>query len=359
MIETTPDDPGPPAIEIQGRPIGPGNPVFIVAELSANHRQDRDRAHRLVECAAEAGADAVKLQTYTPETMTIRSDKEPFRIGEGSLWGGKTLYELYEEAQTPWEWHSELKNQAHDLGVELFSTPFDHSAVDFLEEMGVPAYKIASFELVDHPLLRRVAETGKPVIMSTGMATLAEIDEAVGVLRDHGVDQLALMKCTSAYPAPPEEAHLRTIPHLAETFSVPVGLSDHTLAHEVPVASVALGACLIEKHLTLSREGDGPDDAFSLEPDEFARMVESVRVVEGALGSVHYGLTDRQIESRSYRRSLFVVADVQEGEEFTPRNVRSIRPSDGLAPKHLHNVIGRRAAEAIEAGTPLTWTLIR
>jgi pseudaminic acid synthase len=334
--------------------VGPGERCFLIAELSANHNQSFERAIKLVQAAKAAGADAVKVQTYTPDTITIQSDKEPFRI-KGTLWAGRTLHDLYQEAYTPWEWHEPLQQKAHELGLGFFSTPFDETAVDFLEDLGVPAYKIASFENVDLPLLRRVAATGKPVLMSTGMATLAEVDEAVRTLREAGCEQLALLKCTSAYPAPPEEANLRSIPHLRDTFGVVAGLSDHTMAEAVPVAAVALGACLIEKHLTLSRADGGPDSAFSLEPDEFHRMVEAVRTAEQALGRVSYEMTEKQGGSRCFRRSLFVVQNVRAGELFTPANVRSIRPGDGLHTRHLEEVIGRRASTDIERGEPLRW----
>lgn len=345
--------------EINGQRIGPGEPVYIVAEMSANHNQDSEQAVKILEAAKEAGADAVKLQTYTPDTLTIDCDNKYFRIGEGTIWEGRTLYDLYGEAYIPWEWQPKLKEIANDLGLDLFSTPFDPTAVDFLEEMDVPAYKVASFEIVDLPLLRRITQTGKPIIMSTGMATLAEIDEAVRtILRDAGGEQLALLKCTSAYPAPPEEMNLRTILHLAETFGVPAGLSDHTLDVAVPVAAVALGACIIEKHFTLSRDEPGPDSAFSLEPHEFKAMVEAVRTVEKALGRVEYGVTEREAASRVFRRSLFVVQDVEAGEVFTEENVRSIRPGYGLHTRHLEDVLGRRAGQDLERGTPLLWDLI-
>jgi pseudaminic acid synthase len=347
-----------PFIDIDGRRIGTDHPTYIVAEMSANHNQDLDQAIGIIEAAKEAGADAVKLQTYTPDTLTIDCDNEYFRIGKGTIWEGRNLYDLYGEAYTPWEWQPRLKEIANGLGLDLFSTPFDHTAVDFLEEMGVPAYKIASFEVVDLPLIRRVAQTGKPIIMSTGMATLAEIEEAVQAAREAGATQIALLKCTSAYPAPPEEMNLRTIPHLAEAFGVPVGLSDHTLGVAVPVAAVALGACIVEKHFTLSRDVPGPDSAFSLEPHEFKEMVDAVRVVEKALGRVHYGMTEREISSRVFRRSLFVVEDVKAGEVFSTENVRPIRPGFGLHTRYLDKVIGRRASRDIARGTPLDFDLL-
>ncbi len=346
------------ATEIGGHPIGATHPVYIAAEMSANHCQSFEHAVQIIKAAKEAGADAVKLQTYTAETMTILSDRPEFRVGGGTLWDGRTLYDLYTEGCTPWRWQPKLKEIANDLGMELFSTPFDSTAVDFLEQMGVPAYKIASFELMDLALIRKVAQTSKPVIMSTGMASLAEIDEAVRTFREAGGTQLALLKCTSAYPSPPEEMNLRTIPHLAQAFKVPVGLSDHTLGIAVPVAAVALGACIIEKHFTLSRSDTGPDSAFSLDPHEFKAMVEAIRVAEKALGGVNYELTEKEKASRVFRRSLFVVQGMKAGDPFTDRNVRSIRPGHGLPPKCFDDVAGRKAVRDIERGTPLAWNLI-
>ncbi len=347
----------PAHIKIDSRFVGPGYPTYVIAEMSANHNQDFDQAVEIIGAAKEAGADAVKLQTYTPDTMTIDCDNEYFQI-RGTLWDGRTLYDLYGQAYTPWDWQPRLKEVANELGLDLFSTPFDETAVDFLEAMNVPAYKIASFENVDLPLLRRIAQTGKPIIMSTGMATLAEIDEAVRTLREAGNSQLALLKCTSAYPAPPEEINLRTIPHLAEAFSVPVGLSDHTLGMAIPAAAVALGACIIEKHFTLSRAMPGPDSAFSLEPHEFKRMVEAVRATEKALGTVRYGVSEHEAESRTFRRSLFVVRTMQAGEIFTAENVRSIRPGYGLHTRYLKDILGKRASRRIQRGTPLTWDMV-
>jgi len=338
--------------------MGNDKTVLVVAELSANHNQSFDQAVQLIKAAKEAGADAIKLQTYTPDTMTIDCDNEYFRIGKGTIWEGKTLYELYKEAYTPWEWQPELRKIANDLGMELFSTPFDKTAVDFLEKMDVPCYKIASFELVDIPLIQYVAQTGKPIIMSTGMATLAEIDEAVTAARQAGCKELALLKCTSAYPADPAEMNLRTIPHMAEAFGVPVGLSDHTLGIAVPVAAVALGACIIEKHFTLSRSVPGPDSAFSLEPHEFKEMVEAIRTTEKALGKVSYEVTEHEKASRIFRRSLFVVKDMKAGEVFTEENIRSIRPGYGLAPKYLNDILGNSATVDIKRGTPLQWIYI-
>jgi len=342
------------SLRIAGRRIGPDEPPYVVAEMSANHRGDFQQAVEIVEAAAEAGAHAVKLQTYTPDSLTIDCDRPCFRI-EGTVWSGRTLHDLYSEAAMPWVWQPELKRIADDLGLTLFSTPFDSAAVDFLEQMQVPAYKIASFELVDLPLLRRVAATGKPILLSTGMATLGEIDEAVAAIREAGGSELALLKCSSAYPASPEQMNLRTIVHLARAFDVVVGLSDHTLEPVVPVAAVAAGACIIEKHLTLSRADGGADSRFSLEPAEFKQMVQAVRIAHAALGGVHYGPSEQETELRRLRRSLFVVENVTRGEEFTAKNVRSIRPSDGLHPRFLDRILGQKARVNVARGTPLHW----
>jgi N-acetylneuraminate synthase len=340
------------------RRIGPGNPTYIIAELSANHNQDFDQAVKIIQAAQTAGADAVKLQTYTPDTITIRSDRAEFRIGGGTLWDGRNLYELYGEAYTPWDWQPKLKQIANDLGMDLFSSPFDASAVDFLEKMDVPAYKVASFELVDIPLIQKMAATRKPLIMSTGMAEIEEIDEAVHAAQEAGTTQFALLKCTSAYPASPDGMNLRTIPELARRYNVPAGLSDHTTGIAASVAAVALGACIIEKHLTLSRSDPGPDSVFSLEPDEFKAMVDAVRVAEQALGQVKFGPDAHELNSRIFRRSLFVVQDLKRGECFDEKNVKSIRPAHGLHTRYLHEVVGKRATHDIERGTPLTWDLV-
>lgn len=345
-------------IEVDGRRVGSGEATYIVAEMSANHNQDFDQAVRILRAAMEAGADAVKLQTYTPDTMTIPGDKEYFQIGKGTIWEGRNLYDLYSEACTPWDWQPKLKAIADDLGINLFSSAFDLSAVDFLEKMGVSAHKVASFEIVDIPLIQKMARSGKPLIISTGMATLGEIEEAVEAAREAGATQIALLKCTSAYPAPPEEMNLRTIPHLAEAFGLPVGLSDHTLGIAVPVAAVALGACIVEKHFTLSRSVLSPDSAFSLEPQEFKAMVEAIRTAEKALGQVRYGVSEQESKSRGFRRSLFVVKDLKKGEAFTEENVRSIRPGYGLHTRYHREIIGRYATRDIQRGTPLTWDMV-
>ena len=345
-------------IEIGKRRIGPGNPVYCIAEVSANHNQDFAQAARIIEAAKNAGADAVKLQTYTADTITIASDRKEFRIGGGTLWDGRNLHDLYGEAYTPWRWQPRLKKVAEDLGMDLFSSAFDDTAVDFLEKMGVPAHKVASFELVDIPLIQKMARTGKPLIISTGMASAEEIQEALQTARQAGATQIALLKCTSAYPAPAEEMNLRTIPEMARRFGVPVGLSDHTMGVAAAVAAVTLGACIIEKHLTLSRATPGPDSGFSLEPHEFKTMVEAVRTAERALGEVHFGVSENEEASRAFRRSLFVVEDVKRGETFTEGNVRSIRPGYGLHTRHLGEVLGKRAVRDIERGTPLSWDLV-
>jgi pseudaminic acid synthase len=345
-------------VTIAGRRIAPGSAVYMVAELSANHNQSFDEAVRVLRAAKEAGADAIKLQTYTADTITLRSDKECFRITGGTLWDGRILHDLYHEAFTPWEWQPKLKEIADELRMHFFSSAFDDSAVDFLEQMNVPAHKVASFELVDIGLIQKMARTGKPMIMSTGMASEEEVSEAIEAAHGAGATQIALLKCTSAYPAPPEEANLRTIPELARRFDCPVGLSDHTMGIAVPVAAAALGACIIEKHLCMRRADGGPDAAFSLEPHEFKAMVEAVRTVEKALGSVQFFCGPREANSRRFRRSLFVVEDIGKGELFTKQNVRSIRPADGLHPRHLSEVLGKRAACDVERGTPLSWALV-
>jgi pseudaminic acid synthase len=345
-------------MKIAGRPISSNAGTYVIAEMSANHGQDYDQAAKIVHAAKEAGADAIKLQTYTPDTLTIDSAGELFQTAKGSLWEGRSLYELYGEAYTPWDWQPKLKEVANELGLACFSTPFDFTAVGFLERMNVPAYKVASFELVDIPLVRKIAQTGKPVIMSTGMATCEEIEEAIDAFRQAGGTEIALLKCTSAYPSPPEAMNLRTIPDMASRFNAPVGLSDHTLGIAVSVAAVALGACIIEKHLTLSRATPGPDSAFSLEPAEFKQMVDAIRVVEKALGRVNYEPTATEKASRRFRRSLFAVKDIKAGERLTEENIRSIRPGYGLAPKYLEQVIGRQAVRDIARGTPLQWDVV-
>lgn len=341
-------------IEISGRRIGPGQPCFIIAELSANHGQSKAKALELVAAAREAGADAVKLQTYTADTITLKSDLPVFRVGPGTIWEGRTLHDLYDEAHTPWEWHAELFEAARSAGLVCLSSPFDPSAVEFLESLGCPAYKIASFELIDLPLIRRAASTGKPLILSTGMATLDEIRDAVRAAVDDGSGGCVLLKCTSGYPSPLGDMNLATIPAMSAEFSVPVGLSDHTLGSTAAVVATALGAAVVEKHLTLRRSDGGPDASFSLEPEEFRAMVDAVRSAEKSIGTVRFEPTASDLASRKFRRSLFAVKDIAAGEVLTEANVRSIRPADGLAPSLLPRVLGCRARTDLSRGTPLT-----
>lgn len=345
-------------LKVRDRIVGEGQPVFIVAELSANHLQRLDLARETIKAMKKAGADAVKLQTYTPDTLTIDSKKDYFKIKQGTPWDDRYLYDLYKEAYMPWEWHEELFDLAKKLNLICFSTPYERIAVDFLKKFDVPAYKIASFEITDIPFIEHVASQGKPVMVSTGIATLSDIEEALAACRRAGNDQVILLKCVSEYPTPLENVNLLTISDMRERFGVPVGLSDHTRGISVPVASVALGAVLIEKHFILDRTLGGPDSAFSLEPGEFAEMVKAVRGVEKALGKPTYELTEKQKKSRQLARSLFVVRDVKKGEVFTEENVRSIRPNYGLPPKYLKEILGRRAKFDIEAGTPLTWEMV-
>ena len=345
-------------MRIENIEIGKENKVFIIAELSANHNQNFDLAVESIKAAKECGADAIKLQTYTADTLTIDSDKDYFKIRQQTIWDGITLYKLYQQAYTPWEWQPKLKKVAEDLGLICFSTPFDKSAVDFLEKMNVPAYKIASFEIVDIPLIEYAASKGKPVIISTGIASEDEITDAVTACRQSGNNQIALLKCTSEYPALIEDANLKTIPALAEKFGTIAGLSDHTLGIIVPVAAAAIGAQIIEKHFIIDGSLGGPDAPFSLEPREFKKMVDEIRVVEKALGRVTFELNDKILKSRKFARSLFAVKEINAGETFTEENVRSIRPSDGLKPVYLKNILGKKAAVKIEKGTPLNFDLI-
>ena len=340
---------------INGRPVGDGHPAYIIAEMSANHNQNFDAAVELIHIARDCGVDAIKIQTYTPDTITLDCANEHFQIGKGTVWEGKTLYSLYGEAYTPWEWQPKLKEVANDLGLDLFSTPFDFTAVDFLEDMDVPVHKIASFELVDIPLIKKVAATGKPVIMSTGMGTLSEIDEAVAAFREAGGKDLILLKCTSAYPAPPESMNLRTIANMRETFGVPCGLSDHSLGIEIPIAAVALGACVIEKHFTKSRADGGPDSYFSLEAHELKEMVRAVRNAEKALGKVQYAITEKEQAGRIFRKSIFVSEYIPAGATFTKKNVRCVRPGNGMHTRHYEEILGKKSTEEIKAGTPLGW----
>ena len=341
-------------MEINDRRVGSGCPVYVIAEMSANHQQDFDRAVRVIKAAKEAGADAVKVQTYTPDTLTVDCDNEHFQI-EGTLWEGRALYDLYKEAYMPWEWQPELKRYAEELGLECFSSPFDKSAVDFLEDMDVPAYKVASFEITDIPLIEYMAGKGKPVIISTGIARLEDIEEAVAACHRMGNRDVVLLKCTSAYPAPLEEANLRTIPDLAERFGVISGFSDHTLGITAPVTAVTLGAKVIEKHFILDRAIGGPDASFSLDKAQFAEMVKAVRDAEKMLGDVSYELTAKSKKSREFSRSLFIAEDVNAGDIVNETNVRSVRPGFGLAPKYLKDVLGKKFSRNAEKGTPLDW----
>ncbi len=345
-------------IKINGRLIGEGQPAYIIAEMSANHNQSFDAAVEIIKAAKASGADAVKLQTYTADTLTINCDNDYFKIKGNSPWAGRTLYDLYQEAYTPWDWQEKLKALADELGLDFFSTAFDETAVDFLENLNIPCHKIASFELVDIPLIEKMASTGKPLIMSTGMAGLTEIEDAVNAARNAGAKEIMLFKCNSAYPAPPEEMNLMTMSNLSDIFDVPVGLSDHTLGIAVPVAAVTMGAVAIEKHFTLSRKNKGPDSFFSIEPAELKEMIEAIRIIEKAKGKVSYRVSEKEQSSRVFRRSLFAVKDIKKGEELTKENIRSIRPGDGLPPKFYRKILGMKAAQDIKYGTPLQWDII-
>lgn len=344
-------------VTIAGREIGQGNRPYVIAELSANHNGSLDRAKDILRAAKKAGADALKLQSYRADTITIDHDGPDFRVN-GGLWDGARLFDLYKEAAMPWDWHLPLFELGRELGIAVFSSPFDATAVDMLEQLGAPAYKIASLELCDIPLIQYVARTGKPMIMSTGASELGEIDDAVKAAREAGCKELILLKCTSGYPTPPGEINLRTIPHLAEMFDCVVGLSDHTMGTAVPVAATAFGSALIEKHFTLARADGGVDSAFSLEPAELTQMIEAINVAWEAAGSVHYGPSASEAGIRPLRRSLYVVMDVKAGEKIGPEHVRSIRPGKGLAPKHLPEVIGRVAARDLKRGTAIDWTML-
>jgi len=340
--------------KIGNKEIGPGKPVFIIAEMSANHKQDFARAEKILRMAHECGADAVKLQTYTPDTLTIDCKKEPFIVkGSNPDWEGMTLYDLYKKAYMPWEWYAQLKKIAEELGIILFSTAYEETAIDFLEKMDVPAHKISSFELVDIEFLKKIAQTGKPIIMSKGMASLQETELALSTLRENGASDIALLHCVSSYPTELKDMNLATIADIEKRFAVVPGLSDHSLEISPAIASVALGACIIEKHFTLSRADGGFDASFSIEPDELRELVKSVREVEKAMGKVQYELLETESANMVARRSLFVVQDIKRGDELTRENIRSIRPGYGLAPKFLPEVLGRQAKEDISRGTPL------
>jgi len=346
-------------ISVGQKCIGHDNPPFIIAEMSGNHNHSLERALSIVDAAAEAGVDAVKLQTYTPDTMTIDLKTDVFCISDKeNLWKGKTLYQLYEEAYTPWEWHEPIFKKCEELGLVAFSTPFDETAVDFLEQINVPAYKIASFENNHIPLIKKVAKTGKPMIISTGMASIAEMDEMVKTAREGGCKDIILLKCTSTYPATPEESNLKTIPHLKELFKVQVGLSDHTMGIGVSIASVALGATVIEKHFTLSRAEGGIDAAFSMEPTEMKLLVEESLKAWHSLGTVFYGVSKNEKKSTIYKRSIYVVEDIQSGESLSEKNLKIIRPGDGLEPKFYETVIGKKVSCPVKRGTPLKWEFV-
>lgn len=346
-------------MKITNRYIGAQFPPFIVAEMSGNHNQSLERALQIVEAAHKAGVDAVKLQTYTPDTITLDVNTPDFFIEDKeSLWKGRTLYDLYKEAYTPWEWHKPIFEKCRELGLIVFSTPFDETAVDFLEELDAPCYKIASFENTDLPLIKKVASTGKPMIISTGMATVAELDETVRTARANGCKDIILLKCTSTYPASPEDTNLLTIPHMRELFNCEVGLSDHTLGIGVAVASVALGATFIEKHFTLSRAEGGVDAAFSLEPQEMKMLVEETKRAWQALGKINYGATEKEKRSLKFRRSLYVAEDMKKGEVFTPKNLRVVRPGYGLEPKYYDLILGKRVKQDVKKGTPVSWDIV-
>lgn len=339
--------------------ISPSSPVFIIAEMSANHMQDYGKAVEIIHAAKEAGADAIKLQTYTPDTITLDCDSDYFQLTQGTIWDGTTLHKLYQEAYTPWEWQPKLMEEANRLGLCCFSSPFDFTAVDFMESMEMPAYKIASYEINDIPLIRKVARLHKPIIFSTGIAYLEDIERALSVCREEGNEDVILLKCVSSYPTPYEDIHLNMIPTLADTFGCLMGISDHTMGTAVSAGSIALGVKVVEKHLTLRRADGGPDGSFSMEPDEFKEMVNSIRIMEKALGNKTYGLTEKQKIEHEGGRSLFVVKDMAAGDIFTSDNLRSIRPGQGLHTRHYETILGRASAAAIQKGTPLQWNLIK
>lgn len=344
--------------EIDGVKIGENEKCFVIAEMSANHLQDFDRAVEIIKKAKWAGADAIKIQTYTPDTITLDCDNEYFQIKQGTIWDGTTLHKLYQTAYTPWEWQGKLKEIAEEEGLVFFSSPFDFTSVDFLESINVPAYKIASFEITDIPFIEYIASKGKPVIMSTGIARLGDIQDAIDACYRMGNKEIAILKCTSAYPAPVDEINLKTMVNMKETFNITTGLSDHTMGTTVSVAAVAMGAKIVEKHMTLRREDGGADSKFSMEPEEFKEMVDAIRMTEKAIGKVTYDLSEKQKKSREHSRSLFVVKDVKEGEVFTNENVKSIRPGFGIATKYINDIIGKKAKCDIEKGTPVKWNLV-
>ena len=345
-------------LRIGSRYVGEGEKTFIVAEVSANHLQNFERAKAIIKAAKDAGADAVKLQTYTADTITLNCDNEYFQITQGTIWDGTSLHKLYEEAYTPWDWQPDLMKYANDLGMECFSSPFDPTAVDFMQEMNMPAFKVASFEINDIPLIRKIAKLGKPIIFATGIAYLEDIERALKVCKEEGNDQIVLLKCTSTYPSPYEDMNIKVIPNMSTVFDCIAGLSDHSMGTAVAVSSVALGAKMVEKHLTLKREDGGPDAAFSMEPDEFAKMVSDIRIVEKALGRVTYELTEKQKKSREDGRSLFITNDMKAGDEFSEKNVRSVRPAFGMHTMYYEEILGKKAKTDLKAGTPLDWKYI-
>jgi len=345
-------------IKFGDRLIGEDQPAYIIAEMSANHAGSKERALEIIRAAKEAGADCIKVQTYTPETMTLDSDKKWFKIDKGT-WEGENLFSLYQKAYTPWEWQEDLKNEAERIGIDFFSTPYEKTAVDFLEDLGMDFYKVASFSITNIPFLKYLAQKNKPIIMSTGMSTLSEIDAAVRTIRSEGNDKLALLNCSSAYPSIPDGMNLKNIKNLKETFSLPVGLSDHSLGSVAAVTSIAMGAKIIEKHFCMSREIENPDASFSMEPDEFKKMVDDIRAAERAIGRVDYSVSEKEKESRIFRRSIFVTEDIKAGEELTEENIKIIRPGYGLKPKHWDKALKTKAINDIEKGTPLKWDMIK
>ncbi len=345
-------------IRIGNHYISENSPAYIIAEMSANHNMDYDRAVRIIRAAKEAGADAIKIQTYTADTITLDCDAPDFQITQGTLWDGRTLHNLYEEAYTPWEWQPKLQEIAKELDIDFFSSPFDFTSVDFLEEMKVPAYKVASYEITDIPLIRKIASLNKPVIISTGIAMEEDIELALKTCKEAGNENVILLKCCSAYPSPYEDINLKTMVDMADKFDCLTGLSDHTEGHAVSCAAVAMGARVIEKHLTLRRADGGVDSAFSMEPEEFAEMVKNIRISEKAMGQVTYELTKKQISGRDFSRSLYIAEDMEAGDVFTAENLRSVRPGFGLHPKYYDEILGRRVTHAVTKGTPLKWDLV-
>ena len=346
------------SVTIGKRTISADAPCYIIAELSGNHNGDYARAEKIVEAAADAGADAIKLQTYTADTITLNCDTKPFQITQGTLWDGTTLYRLYEEAYTPWEWHAPLQKKAHELGLDFFSSPFDFSSIDYLENLNVPAYKIASFEITDIPLIRKAASFGKPLIISTGIALKEDIALALETCREAGNENVVLLKCCSAYPTPYEDINLKHMQMIADDFDCLVGLSDHTMGSTVAGAAVALGACVVEKHLTLARADGGVDSAFSMEPAEFKKMVDDIRIIEKAKGRATYELSEKAMREREHRRSLFVAKDMKKGDVFTPESLRSVRPGDGLHTKHYEELLGKKVTRDVAYGTPVSWDFV-